>query len=934
MKSLLPMIVIAAFSIIGYFTIHFAPPVSMLRSLEIPVLDKEMVVGSRELGQGHLPSGERHHLGIRYTDRGMEISNKAVRKKIEVETDTGKFLFLKRIPLLQGDRIEITAVQWKLSPPGRGIIQDRKTDRKTDHKAVHPSDHKIDHQTVHESDHKIDHQTVHQTVHQSDHKIDHQPYHKTEYPGKYLEYMKRSAVTVEIISISPGSIALSELSSGIHAKNHVKWDKGKLKIQGDGFYTGNDRYGHIKSALKQLKAQMKWYARGSDEIPLFSLGGSVNMHDQWALPGTEPVSARIVYRDGNFYLAPGNGDQRVFVYKKTLENKFDPQGFHDQWMPVSTPHGTLVRCIIGRTHYLIKPSPLDFSPSSGHGNHPQINGMELVPFKNQRVFHEILDTPNHVILPWIGAGDLPLREWLGNQRHLVLFLLILSIVTASLVWHFGAYHRIGVNMFLFIPGLFVMCALVLLHRAGSAVDMAWSASICAVSWIWATWSLSAARILGGRVGWIWICVVFLAGSGVVLHLQLAAGSDNTRWLSFAWKQAVYVAWCGFLAGASALIPRNFITHTRELIGGDYRYVSRFFTWIFTLVLLVITFWLMITVVRGDELGVGVFQLSELMKLFIAVAVAYAALDICSLISALSTGKALSPGRKLVFMLDILSIPLFLAMIALSSFALIRDFSPVIIIIFFILIMTWQLAALAGRYNPPGKQVVTPDPGRFGLPLNRRSITRLVRAGVAGIFILVFIFAGAIHEKPNSFSWLPKIDRFRVWSTPDLYPHTGGQINHAMDIAAMGRWMGSDSWFGINMRGNTLPAVQDDFALAFLLYKFGGIAGMLLLFVQTCHVILLWGLGRDFLMVNGDYVKVQAGIFLGFFIQGLALIHALQWSIAWGNTLGLLPVMGQPMTWLSSGNSHLASVGLPLILAGLTGNRIVSIHGDQSGQIEF
>jgi len=101
-------------------------------------------------------------------------------------------------------------------------------------------------------------------------------------------------------------------------------------------------------------------------------------------------------------------------------------------------------------------------------------------------------------------------------------------------------------------------------------------------------------------------------------------------------------------------------------------------------------------------------------------------------------------------------------------------------------------------------------------------------------------------------------------------------------------------------------------------------GILFLKGQTVYPASWWNLfkqrqrGSKALFLSGDYAKRQAGIVPCFVIQGLLVIHLLQWSISWGNTLGILPVMGQPMTWLSSGNSHLASVGVPALILGLLG----------------
>jgi cell division protein FtsW (lipid II flippase) len=75
-------------------------------------------------------------------------------------------------------------------------------------------------------------------------------------------------------------------------------------------------------------------------------------------------------------------------------------------------------------------------------------------------------------------------------------------------------------------------------------------------------------------------------------------------------------------------------------------------------------------------------------------------------------------------------------------------------------------------------------------------------------------------------------------------------------------------------------------------------------------------------ITGHYTQVRSAKILGFIIKGLVMIHALQWVISWGNALGLLPVMGQPMTWLSSGNSHLIFVALFLLLASLAGIHVI------------
>ena len=50
------------------------------------------------------------------------------------------------------------------------------------------------------------------------------------------------------------------------------------------------------------------------------------------------------------------------------------------------------------------------------------------------------------------------------------------------------------------------------------------------------------------------------------------------------------------------------------------------------------------------------------------------------------------------------------------------------------------------------------------------------------------------------------------------------------------------------------------------------------------------------------------------IFGLIAVFMAQWLLSWCNVFGLLPVMGQPMTWMSFGSSHHLLVVVPSIAA--------------------
>ena len=88
--------------------------------------------------------------------------------------------------------------------------------------------------------------------------------------------------------------------------------------------------------------------------------------------------------------------------------------------------------------------------------------------------------------------------------------------------------------------------------------------------------------------------------------------------------------------------------------------------------------------------------------------------------------------------------------------------------------------------------------------------------------------------------------------------------------------------------------------------------------QLLYLIILYRLSRQVAerTGEGDFDEQNAGTVMSYTVYGLAAMQATHWTIAWGNSLGLLPVMGQPMTWISAGNSHLMGFALLTVSIGL------------------
>ena len=111
-------------------------------------------------------------------------------------------------------------------------------------------------------------------------------------------------------------------------------------------------------------------------------------------------------------------------------------------------------------------------------------------------------------------------------------------------------------------------------------------------------------------------------------------------------------------------------------------------------------------------------------------------------------------------------------------------------------------------------------------------------------------------------------------------------------------------------------VRNDFIASFVLNKFGAAAGLLPLLAQVFCVRALFDAASLVFYWSGDYKARQAGQTLHLFLFGLAWMHAAHFAISWANALSLLPVMGQPMTWMSSANSHMIFFGLPTFFLAL------------------
>lgn len=497
--------------------------------------------------------------------------------------------------------------------------------------------------------------------------------------------------------------------------------------------------------------------------------------------------------------------------------------------------------------------------------------------------------------PYFSAPDVELpakAEWHWKQRALwpegpgntlqAAFLLLLA--TATMAGGCAAYLRSAradaPRTRGFASTAHATCAAALLasgllavtlQRLGQPVAAAPSLLLAALaigSWL----SAPGARTLASG------CAMLLLAAGLMVQLELGLGGGDLRY--FQKTTALLAMGLGALA-LWRLAPRGW-----RAAAGAPRGVECALIGLAALALAALA----AQVLWGDETGVFDLQPVELAKLALCAMTAHC------LALRFSWHNGLQYSTRMARWLALAApVLLFLSLLALALVQ-VDDYSPLILLLLWAAGVGLAYACASGQ---------------------RAAAALLVAAGVATAFGIGALRDAGPAALPSSFY----ADRFQVWLSPGQHPHTGQQLLRAASAIAQGGLAGADSSFGLRSAGlpvgeaSAIPAVQDDFAPAFFLNRHGLLAGLALWLLQAVFLTaLLWQALRAHAVacVARAYQHAWAARFRCFALCGGAAFVAGHLLLSWSTNLAILPVMGQPMSFLSAGGSHLLFFLLPLL----------------------
>ncbi len=174
---------------------------------------------------------------------------------------------------------------------------------------------------------------------------------------------------------------------------------------------------------------------------------------------------------------------------------------------------------------------------------------------------------------------------------------------------------------------------------------------------------------------------------------------------------------------------------------------------------------------------------------------------------------------------------------------------------------------------------------------------LILVGVTGVLVFFFAwtFIFAPYQKARVITFLYPLADIR-----------GAGYNAFQSTIAVGsgQWFGKGIGYGTQSRLEFLPEYETDFIFAAFAEEWGFV-GVIIIF--ALYGLIIWRLVQSAIL--------SASNFESLFAIGVALIFGAHFFVHVGMNMGLLPVTGLPLPFMSYGGSHLVVefLGLGMVM---------------------
>ncbi|MFS2137556.1 FtsW/RodA/SpoVE family cell cycle protein [Duganella sp. Dugasp56] len=651
-------------------------------------------------------------------------------------------------------------------------------------------------------------------------------------------------------------VQAADAGSVTFSRDGHEWRYDGAVLYRDGRQQANCPQSHVASKMLSFWNR---YAPGVLTIsrPL-SFGGNLYCDNRLGLVQVTPGAAQLARSNGRLQLSAGNPDgdrAAVLVLNGGVQSDLRKQ---------EAALAGVNAIVVGHTRFQLNADAdrLTLKPSRHiklFGG-PELKLPEQVSWQWQQ---RALWDDGHAKAVWIGLAT------------------SIACIAAGLAWTAVRVRGGAANLgMLPAAGCVLATGVIALisQRAGYAPSAASSLLLAACSLL--LW-----LALPGRLTLLAAASVVLLAAGLLAQLELGLGAPESSWLRYYQKSAALLA-IGLGLGAMlrlwALRQAARGTHLRQ----------RSIEWMLAAFATVALAALAAQVLWGDETGVFDLQPVELAKLALTALTAHC----LALRFNWHSGPQRLAEQGARWLQLIAPALLFVALLGLSLVQ-VDDFSPLILLLVWSTVMAFAYAVAARNHKL-----------------------------AAALIVMALTAAGAIVYlrcvgTDDLIRWGFYADRFLVWLNPAEHPHTGQQLLLGARAIADGGWLGADHWMGLRSLGMSagsavhIPAVQDDFAASFFLNRHGLAGGLLLWVAQAAFLAgIVVSAARAYKAGAGagGFRHAWSGRFRYFMLCGGGAFVLGHFLLSWGTNLAIFPIMGQPMSFLSAGGSHLLFFLCPLL----------------------